>query len=200
MCYNLSSKKIVIGIIGKIGTGKSTLINILKSKGYKVILMDKIGHLILEEQSSKIKEEFLIPNESSLRSELRNKVFSSKEKLKKLNSILHPLMKKRLKKILENEKKHKIIFVEAAVLFEMGIDEYMNKIVYLDARNDVIVSRVARRSGLSKKEIMNIIKTQKEYVDVKNKVDVYIDTSDKTKEKVYEILIKKLQLEVGDAC
>jgi dephospho-CoA kinase len=187
----------IVGITGKIGTGKSSLLNILKEKGFEVISMDDIGHTILEEEKEEIKKKFLLPNKCDLRTELRKKVFNNEKELKKLNNILHPLMKKRLEKILKDKKRNrKILFVEAAVLFEMGIDEYMDKIVYLDAKNEVIVSRVRKRSNLSKAEIEKILKNQLEYKKVKDRVDFYIDTSDKTKEKVYEILAKKIKLEV----
>ncbi len=187
----------IVGITGRIGSGKSSLLNILKEKGFEVISMDDIGHMVLEEESEEIRKRFSLSEKSDLRTELRKKVFNNKEELTKLNNILHPLMKKKLKKILENKEKFgKTIFVEAAVLFEMGIDKYMNKIVYLDTENSIIISRVKKRSNLSKIEIEKILKNQLEYEKVKDRVDIYIDTSDKTKEKVYEILIKKLKLEV----
>jgi dephospho-CoA kinase len=190
--------KMVVGITGKIGSGKSTLLDRIAKDGFKIIDMDKIGHEILKEAENIIRKKFNIVK-GDLRSSLRKIVFKDKEKLRKLNSILHPKMKERLKeKLLQN--KEKVVFVEAAILFEMRISDLMDKIVYLDVDDSVAVERVSKRSNLSKDEIINIIKNQTPYEKLKKFVDVYINTSTMKKDEVYNTLINKLNLEVKNAC
>ncbi len=188
----------ILGITGKIGSGKSTLLKKLRKNGFKIILMDEIGHEILEEKIKNIKELFNIKECKNIRSKLREIVFEDKNKLEKLNSVLHPLMKKRLKKIINNCKEKKIA-IEAAVLFEMNIEDLMDKIVYLDVNDEIAIERVKKRSHLSDNEILKIINSQKKYDQVKDKIDIYINTSTISKEDVYKAVVTKLNLEVEDA-
>ncbi len=188
----------IVGITGKIGSGKSSLLNLLDQNGYNTISMDEIGHEVLEESENTIRKMFNIDNTKDLRSSLRNIVFNDKNKLKMLNSKLHPLMKEKLKKLLKESKKSPI-FVEAAILFEMKINDLMDKIVYLDVQNKIAIERVKKRSNLPEKDVIKIIKSQKSYEEIKDLIDIYIDTSNKTKDEIYKILINKLNLEVKNA-
>ena len=116
----------VIGLTGGIGTGKSTVSQILKDRGFPVIDLDVISHEVIEFSSvvEKIVQNFgrevLDEDEAGnctiSREKLGKIIFSDKKKRLALNSIMHPeILKVMHKKILEcelgkNKKKNKIRF------------------------------------------------------------------------------------------
>src|SRR5512137_1083715 len=96
------SKKVRLAITGNIGSGKSTFTKFLFEAGYPVILADDISKEILA-GDPEVKEEVI--NEFGMQSFLGNKInkkyladniFSDSQKLKKMNSILHPRVRKKI--------------------------------------------------------------------------------------------------------
>ncbi|MCK4522852.1 dephospho-CoA kinase, partial [Candidatus Aerophobetes bacterium] len=128
------AKSKVIGLTGNIGCGKTTVAHMFEDLGVEVIEADRIGHQLLEKEKIK-KRVVSIFTESVLngkgnisRKKLRNLVFKDKKKLELLNSILHPLMVKEIKKKIRMSRSN-LIVVDAAVLLEAGWDSLVDKIL-----------------------------------------------------------------------
>ncbi len=157
--------KVVIGVTGNIGSGKTTVANIFKELGAKVIEADKIGHLLLEKKEVKKKlvssfGKSILNEKNEIRREiLRRIVFEKEEKLRKLNFILHPLIAEEIKKKIENIGE-RIIIVEAAVLLDAGWDSLVDKIIIVSAPYEVKLQRAQKSCGLNLTEIEKIIKSQ----------------------------------------
>jgi len=125
----------IIGLTGNIGSGKTFVANIFKKYGCKIIHLDEIGHQVL--QSAECKKELInafgneiIDSEGKIdREKLRKVSFKTRENLNKLNSIVHPIMLKSLKNKISRNKNEKVIVLEAALLFELGLDKEMDKII-----------------------------------------------------------------------
>ena len=115
---------ISIAIAGNIASGKSTVENVLRKKGYKVFDSDIIAHEVLEDLSDKIFEAFkdydISENGRISRQKLGTLVFDDKNLKEKLENIVHPEIKVRIKKIFEENKLEKYIFVSIPLLFEVG--------------------------------------------------------------------------------
>ena len=111
-----------IAITGNIASGKSTVEKIIENNGYKVYDTDKIAHKILE-NSDEVKKAFKTVD----RKEIAKIVFSSPEKLKLLESIIHPKVKEEILKIFNREEK--LVFISIPQLFESGFDTLFNKII-----------------------------------------------------------------------
>lgn len=134
-----------IAIVGNIASGKSTVEKILEERGFKVYDTDKIAHEILE-KNSKVKEVF----NTTDRKEIAKIVFKNKEKLKLLESIIHPEVKNELEKIFAiNEK---IVFVSVPQLFEAGLNILFDKIIFVNADENIRKARLIQRNSLTDNE------------------------------------------------
>ena len=183
----------VIGLTGGIGTGKSTVSQILRNKGFSVIDLDVISHKVIEFPSvvEKIVKNFgkevLENNENNndgnrtiSREKLGKIIFSDREKRFTLNSIMHPeILRIMHKKILEceskNEKENKIIFVEIQLLFEVQWEKEFDYILLVAAKRDIQVRRVLERDKRSEKEAWNIINSQMSLDEKRGKSDFVIE-------------------------
>ena len=183
----------VIGLTGGIGTGKSTVSQILRNKGFSVIDLDVISHKVIEFPSvvEKIVKNFgkevLENNENNndgnrtvSREKLGKIIFSNREKRFTLNSIMHPeILRIMHKKIFEceskNEKENKIIFVEIQLLFEVQWEKEFDYILLVAAKRDIQVRRVLERDKRSEKEAWDIINSQMSLDEKRGKSDFVIE-------------------------
>jgi len=144
-----------IAIVGNIASGKSIVEDILKEKGYSVFDTDKIAHNILE-SSAEVKTIFGTID----RKQIANIVFSDKNKLKQLESIIHPKVKEKLIEIFSGEKE--IVFVSVPQLFESGMETLFDKIIYITADKETRKERLMKRNNLSSAEAETRILAQEE--------------------------------------
>ena len=178
----------VIGLTGGIGTGKSTVSQILRDKGFSVIDLDVISHKVIEFPSvvEKIVKNFgkeVLENDGNRtvsREKLGKIIFSNREKRFTLNSIMHPeILRIMHKKILEceskNEKENKIIFVEIQLLFEVQWEKEFDYILLVAAKRDIQVRRVLERDKRSEKEAWDIINSQMSLDEKRGKSDFVIE-------------------------
>lgn len=162
-------------ITGLIASGKSTFAKMLaKNLNATYINADTIGHDIIEELSETLIDEFgsSIKNKNNIidRKKLGSIVFSDKEKLLKLEKILHPAINKKIENIILNTKN--IIVFEVVLLEKSNYKDIDNTvIVYIDSSYENIIQRVMAR-GLSEEEAMKRIESQNEIAYLKNKSDI----------------------------
>ena len=154
----------IIGLTGVYCSGKSTVENILKNKHhFFVIDVDKTGHLALEEKTPELVTLFgkeILTNDRIDRRKLGNIVFHDKNQLQTLNAVVHPWMVEYVRqKVAENRDKN--ICIDAALLFEMGLDVMCPKIILVNAPFLKIVRRAMARDKHSLKKILKILSAQK---------------------------------------
>ncbi len=189
----------LIGITGGIATGKSVIGQYLRSLGYPVIDADLIGHEVLEREDVKREINERIGNVELdgriNRKKLGSIVFSNRDKLKILNEITHPRI---IDAILDEVKNlsamNEEIFVEAAVLFEMGLDRYTDFIIVTDCPDDLRIKRIMERDKLSYDAASMRIRSQMPREEYIKRANFVIDTSgnvENTLEKVFEMLKRK---------
>ena len=177
----------VIGLTGGIGTGKSTVSQILKDRGFPVIDLDVISHEVIEFSSvvekivqnfgREVLDEDEAGNYTVSREKLGKIIFSDKKKRLALNSIMHPeILKVMHKKILEcKSEKNKIIFVEVQLLFEVQWEKEFDYILLVAAKRDMQVRRVLERDKRSEEEAWNIINSQMSLDEKREKSDFVIE-------------------------
>ena len=172
-----------VAIVGNIASGKSTVEKIIEEKGFKVYDTDKIAHEILESCEDVLKE-FGTNN----RPEIAKIVFSAPDKLRKLEEIIHPLVKEKLLKIFENN--FDLVFVSVPQLFEAGFEKLFDKIIYITADESTRRERLMKRNSLSPEEAQKRIEAQNED-NKKERADFIIennDSLDKLREQIQETL------------
>ena len=177
-----------IAITGNIASGKSTVEKIIENNGYKVYDTDKIAHKILE-NSEEVKKAFKTVD----RKEIAKIVFSSPEKLKLLESIIHPKVKEEILKIFNSEEK--LVFISIPQLFESGFDTLFNKIIYVTADRALRLERLIKRNNLTIEEAeirinaqVDTNKIEKSDYIIENNTDL-ADLQNKVKEVLELILL-----------
>jgi len=145
-----------IAITGNIGCGKSTFSSFAEEKGYVVLRADDVSKEILE-NDEKVRElviknfgdESYTDNKPN-KKYLAEKIFSDQKKREKLESILHPRVIKNIDKtITELDKKSKIIFVEAALIYEADMEEMFDYVILITSNIEL---RKKRKIGLGLSE------------------------------------------------
>ena len=154
-------KKPIIGILGGIGSGKSTVAAEFAKLGCKVIDADKIAHELLDEPSVKEKvvglfgRSILNPEGKIDREKLAEVVFADSEKLSLLNAIIHPLVLQRAEEIIEQYNRQnqvKAIMLDMPLLVEVGWDKRCDKLIFVDCEKKLRLDR-AKKLGFDKNQV-----------------------------------------------
>ncbi|WP_310604945.1 dephospho-CoA kinase [Anaerosporobacter sp.] len=179
----------VIGLMGGVGSGKSTVANILeKEYGAYLIITDDIAKKLYdkdEEGYQKVVSYFgtEILNEDGQinRKQLSGIVFADKDKLEKLNSFIHPLVMKYVINEIENIKKENkqktkeeqvpYIVIETALLIEAGYRGLCDTVWYVAVNEEVRKQRLMSGRGYSEEKIASILKNQMSDADYSDNCD-----------------------------
>mgnify|MGYP001234154931 FL=1 len=127
---------IVIGIVGLISSGKSTVGKILEFNGYRVLSLDQMSHEVYLKGSDAYREiinewgkDILDDNEEISRASLSEKVFIDDEnEVLKLENIVWPNLLNNLKKELSCFKDEDLVFIEGAKILNSDFVKYCDKI------------------------------------------------------------------------
>ena len=185
----------IIGLTGGIGSGKSSVLEIFKKIGINTYNADESAKELIGSDKKiiySIKQLFGedIYNENELNSKLVSKiVFNNKEKLKSLNSIIHPAVAIDFEKFCFKHKDESYIVKEAAIIFETKTENLFDKIIYVKAPKEIRIDRVMQRDKLSRDDVLNRIQNQINEISIIDKCDFIIDNINYTEleEKVLEI-------------
>lgn len=163
--------KNAIVITGNIGSGKSTVANILKLASYKIIDADKINHEILDENVFKISEffgnEIISPYGKMDRIKLAKIVFNDDKKLRILENFLHPKIQERIYDLAKKEeKKGRIYFVDLPLFYETNNYDF-DKVLLVYAPKELCIERLMKRNNKSFKEAEKIYNKQ---IDIEEKL------------------------------
>ena len=192
-----------IAITGNIGSGKTTISNILLKAGYKVFQCDKeISNLYLVKNlKNEIKNTFenkvknlFFKNGRINKVALSNYVFSSSMQLRRLEKIIYYYLEITKKDFLEKNKKKEILFFDIPLLFEKKLEDEYDFIIYLFLNKENQKKRVLKRKNMSENKLKKILKNQKNFSKSK-KISLLIDANKKKVEVKQTLLefIKKLR-------
>lgn len=191
-----------IGITGGIGSGKSTVTDFLRQKGYPVIDADeaareivKPGSRVLMELADEFGEGILLPDGSLNRKELAAQAFSCKKKKIALDRITHGAILASIKGNIEQLKcqgNTTLVFVDAALMVETGLHQFMDEIWLITADEKIRINRVMTRDMVAKNHVMERMKFQLSDEEKSEYASRVIDNS-KTKNELYRELERILE-------
>ena len=185
-------KQIKAAITGGIGSGKSTFSSYLKSKGLPVILADDISNELLESDQPvrnrviKVFGKNSYSNGKPNRRFIAEQVFSYPEKLYKLNSILHPVVIRKIDSIIKKEySNEKIIFIESALVYEAGIEKSFDYVILITADYKIRLERSQKSGEFSKSDFEKRNKNQIPDEEKMKRAD-FVFINNKNKEDLYK--------------
>lgn len=195
--------RLKIGITGGIGSGKSLACRYLEELGYKVIYADKIAKELYASNKALLKKlaaEFgksILSSDGTLnRINARKVIFSNKKNIKRVNSIVHPFVFREMDRIVAGIK-DRIIFFEAAIMFESGSYKRMNYVVLIYADKETRIKRIINRDGVKRRDVLKLMKLQLDEREKLKRADFVIKNNStaaelKKKIKAFNRLIKLL--------
>ncbi len=164
---------LIVGLTGNIGSGKSIVAAIFSSLGIPVYNADNNAKKFLDniEVKSLIKSAFgdkvFEVNYSINKKSLADIVFNDSDKLKTLNSIIHPFVIEDFKSWIQlnlTTNNHKLstkyVIIEAAILFETGYNTIADKIIVVTCPEDLRIKRIMKRDSMTEPEVRQRMKNQ----------------------------------------
>jgi dephospho-CoA kinase len=193
---------LVIGLTGSIASGKSTISSMFKELQIPVIDADKIARDVVEpgeEAYDEIVKEFgksiLLENQSIDRKKLGSIIFTNEEKRGKLNSIVHPAIRKRM--LAEKEAyikaRYKCVVMDIPLLFESKLTHFVEKILVVYVDEHIQLKRLISRDGSSEEEALQRICSQipvREKIELADAVINNNGTIDESFEQLKDVLTK----------
>lgn len=195
-------KKFKVAVTGSIGSGKSTFCNFITEAGFNVIKADDISKKILKEDEDvrkKVIREFgkdSFINKEINKKFLSEKIFSDAINVARINSILHPKVKREVEQLIQEElKKNHLVFVEAALIYEAEMENMFDYVVLITAVSSVREKRIVTSGKLNNEEFRKRDENQIKDEEKKKRADFIFENNGNTKElkQKANLLIKILE-------
>ena len=177
----------VVGLTGGIGTGKSVVTEILREQGVVILDADRVGHEVYlpgqpgyEDIVAEFGQDVVAEDGTIDRRKLGPIVFSSPDKLARLNAITHPRMKEMMRdRLAEAGRAGRMVAVlEAALLFDAGWDDLTDEVWVTVVDAETAARRASERSGIPVERVLERIQKAQMASDERiRRSDVAIDTS-----------------------
>jgi dephospho-CoA kinase len=190
---------IIVGLTGSVGTGKSTVTNFFRQMGAYVIDWDELAREVVHPHSKAWKEiveyfgkDFLNEDLTINRQKLAEIVFSDREKVTKLNQMVHPEVFKEDERITNEIKSldpDALIIKDIPLLFELTRPVLVDKIVVVSASEQTQLRRLEEK-GMSREDVQSRIKSQLPLEEKIKSSDFVINNDgslEETKRQVEEI-------------
>lgn len=156
-----------IGLTGGIGSGKSTVAEFFSNLGITVIDADIIAHQLTQSGSDGFKEikqllgeEFITKDGKLDRKKIAQTIFSNPSKKMALEKILHPKIKQRMLREIEQAKSSHYIILAIPLLFESDFTDLVDRIIVIDADDDLRIKRTQLRDDRTEEQIKDIMSHQ----------------------------------------
>ena len=192
--------KLVVGLAGGIGAGKSTVARILAENGLAIIDSDRLNH---EELGRPEVVETLVRwfgsevlgSEGSLRREAVSEiVFNDAGQRARLEALLHPRIARRREELIaaaEADPEVRAVVLDSPLLFEAGLNRLCDVVIFVDAPADQRAARLAAGRGWSNQELYKREKSQQPLDSKRARADYTIDNNsglDHLRSKVERLL------------
>ena len=160
---------LVVGLTGNIGSGKSTVAQMLSERGATIIDADVLARRAVEAGTAAYERivarwgsEIVAPDGQLDRAALRRVVFADHEQLEELNQIVHPEVERLRNRLVESARKRgdRIVICDIPLLFERHMTDRVDRIILVDAHRAIRLERLVKDRGLRETEAMDMIAAQ----------------------------------------
>jgi dephospho-CoA kinase len=177
--------KPVLGLVGGIGAGKSTVAAALARHGGRIVAADPLGHEALEQPDifARIVEEWgdrgILTAEGKVdRKKFGRIVFPSPVERSRLEHLVHPYIEKRIREEVDKaiaDPAAKFVVLDAAIMLEAGWDGVCEKLIFVDAPRSVRLDRVQQQRHWTDQDLANREAVQMPADRKKERADVVVD-------------------------
>jgi dephospho-CoA kinase len=176
----------VIGLVGGIGSGKSTVAAAFGRLGALVINADRIAHQVLNssEVRARIAAEFgadvIAPDGGIDRAILAKKAFTTSDQVLRLNAIVHPAVIDQTKGIIETAHREgncPAVALDAPLIIEAGLRDLCDTLVFVEASDGLRAQRLQTGRGWDVKEIERREKFQESLIYKRQQADYTVDNN-----------------------
>jgi dephospho-CoA kinase len=166
-----------IGVTGGIGSGKTAVCDIFARLGVPVLHSDEIAkelshsnQVIRKKLITLLGTEAYLSDGTLSRQFVASKIFFNKELQHKVEAVIHPQVEKerdrRIKELIQQG--HRFFIIEAALIYEAGLDKKLDLVVVVNAEETTRVARVRKRDAVPEENVFARINAQS---DVKKKLE-----------------------------
>ena len=140
---------IKIGITGSLASGKTTASKIISFKRGPLFSADKAVKNLYQNKNFKslIGKRFKIKNNNQIKKSIKNLIFKDKKNIKKLEKIIHPLVRKKMRNFTSLNRNKKFLFYEIPLLIESKLMKHFNIIIFIKAKKEIRLKRFKLKSG-----------------------------------------------------
>ena len=192
----------IVGLTGGIGSGKSTAVKIFKELGIDSIDADDVAKNILDSNKNARKlfieefgDKYILKNHKINRDLLREDIFNDKSKIKKLESIIHPVVREEIFEFIQKSESIYTI-IDVPLIFETKSEDFYNKIVVVDCDTNTQILRASQRDNQTEESILKIIGNQATREERFSIAD-YVINNDSSYGNLKKEVIKTHQLLLG---
>ncbi len=187
---------IKIGILGQIGSGKSY---ISKLFGYPVFNADQEVIKIYKKDKkcfNKLKKKLPdhVHSFPIKKIELQNAILNNQKNLFKINKIVHPIVRNKMKKFLIKNSNNKIVVLDVPLLLENKLNKKNYILIYVNAKKKQILKRLKLRKNFNSNILKKLAKTQLKLDQKRKKSDFIINNNFKrnTVKKNVKLIVRKI--------
>ena len=190
---------IKIGITGSLSSGKSTVAKLISRNKYPIFSADNAVKTLYKKRifTKKIQKQFHFKNTRNLKNKIKNLIKKDKKILKKLEMILHPLVRKEMGEFIKKKKNNKITIFEIPLLIESKLTRYFDFVVFVGAKKNIRLRRYVVKGG--NKKIFTILEKRQKKPSKKIKISDYViynNKSIKSLKKNIKKFLKEILLNV----
>ncbi|MEP7173115.1 MAG: dephospho-CoA kinase [Aestuariivirga sp.] len=174
---------ITAGLTGSIAAGKSEVARLLSAAGIPVFDSDAEVHSLYTEKTTKdlvdkMFSDVIVEGEID-RQRLGKRVLNSPEDLRKLESLIHPLVRKRRERFIAHWRKQDspLVVLDIPLLFETGQEKELDYIIVVSVTENLQRKRTMARSGMTEQKLAGILERQMPDVEKRRRADFVIENS-----------------------
>ena len=168
-----------IGVIGGIGSGKSFISKLFKSPVFNADKEVKILYKNNFECYKKLKRILprFVKSFPISKSQLIKAINEDKKNLKKISSVVHPLIRKKMKLFLNKNKKSKIIILDIPLLVENKLYNKGDILIFVKSSQNKVINRLKKRKNYNRKILLNLRKNQANLLKKKKLANYIVDNN-----------------------